>query len=177
MAVRAVGTSYCRQHPICPYHNRTLGHMATFRQARFPSTTPVSLPGWRSFRVCPDLFPTRGPPVPPGVARSTKITRSSNQAYNKRRTGKQNGIPGSIGTGRARFVMFTPIDKPWPFARRAMFVLQIAGIVCLGASVLLEASDLASRLLDLGLRIAAIVFWIPALVFWARWRKTDRTKE
>jgi hypothetical protein len=73
--------------------------------------------------------------------------------------------------------MFTPIDKPWPFARRAMFVLQIAGIVCLGASVLLEASDLASRLLDLGLRIAAIVFWIPALVFWARWRKTDRTKE
>jgi hypothetical protein len=58
-----------------------------------------------------------------------------------------------------------------------MFVLQIVAIVCLGASLLLAASDLASRLLDLGLRIAGIVFYILALVFWTRWRKTERTKE
>ena len=67
-----------------------------------------------------------------------------------------------------------PIDKPWPFARRAWFVLQIAGVACVGASLLLEAPDQASRLVDRGLRIAAIVFWVAGLVFWVRWRKSDR---
>ena len=44
--------------------------------------------------------------------------------------------------------MFTPIDKPWPFARRAGFVFQIAGLVCLFASQLL-----VGRLLDRGLSL------------------------
>ena len=68
-----------------------------------------------------------------------------------------------------------PIDKPWPFARRVWLVLQIAGVVCLGASTLLwqEAPNSASRLIDLGLRIAAMVFLIAAWVVWRRWRKTE----
>ena len=65
--------------------------------------------------------------------------------------------------------MFTPIDKPWPFARRAGFVFQIAGLVCLGASQLL-----VGRLLDLVLSLVSIVFFIAALFCWVRWRKSDR---
>jgi hypothetical protein len=71
-------------------------------------------------------------------------------------------------------VIGEPIGKPWPFARRAWFVLQIAGVACLGASLLLEGPDQGSRLLDRGLRIGAIVFWIAALAFWVRWWKSDR---
>ena len=64
--------------------------------------------------------------------------------------------------------MFTPIDKPWPFARRVVVVLQMAGLVCLIASRLL-----ASRFLDLGLILVSIVFFVASLVLWLRWRKRD----
>jgi hypothetical protein len=66
-----------------------------------------------------------------------------------------------------------PIDKPWLFARRAYFVLWIAGLICMIASLLLDAPNQARGLLDRGLRITSVVFWIVGLGFLIRWRAKE----
>jgi hypothetical protein len=80
---------------------------------------------------------------------------------------------GDPGKGGVASVIGKPIDKPWPFAKRAYFVLWVAGLVCMIASLLLDAPNQARALLDRGLRIAAIVFWIAGLAFLIRWRAKE----
>jgi hypothetical protein len=65
-----------------------------------------------------------------------------------------------------------PIEKLWPFARRADVVLTLAGVACMIASQLLNAPDPASGQLHRRLEIAAVVSWIVGLGFLIRWHAT-----